>query len=559
MQVAKRLNAVGIVTPLHKHSCHFHGTIHHGAEHTTYQAGYLPDNEVFSCPEFLLNAVLRRFYTGFGAGSVYPQGRRHGFVHVLKPSPIFALNRHLMVFEAHKGVKTMTILTPELGNFHHAPHHNGKLLFVAAILGILCTFAIFTYSIDNLNALGLSPEIKKARTIEFIVFIFGEVFLSLAIGRIYKTHPTWAYKLAAVWFILLVIDFWGSYQARNAISLQQTLTQSAQKEHAGLIAKQLAVNHETAKELSDSSARQRANKMITGSAQSAMQAAKQADAGLALVDKHAAAIKDIRPTEADTFGEWNGTVIFLAVFSLYALNTAMWGLIGDFSNGVIAPNRNDSVTPQTVQTPAPALPPAPTQNADANRADSVTPDRNDSVTPPAPTSALFDLEKAKEAVRRKNALERMPKVIPWQFAVPAVVATAATPLAATAATPPVMPVMDATANRADSVTPQRADLVTPKAAKAPRKRAENGVQMDTGIEGKASHRYKRVRALIDARKVRPSIRAVAAIKGEQINHDRAKKYLFAMCDDGLLLWNEDKKRFEYRPEVDPRQIELGGL
>ena len=453
----------------------------------------------------------------------------------------------------------MTILTPELGNFHHAPHHNGKLLFVAAILGILCTFAIFTYSIDNLNALGLSPEIKKARTIEFIVFIFGEVFLSLAIGRIYKTHPTWAYKLAAVWFILLVIDFWGSYQARNAISLQQTLTQSAQKEHAGLIAKQLAVNHETAKELSDSSARQRANKMITGSAQSAMQAAKQADAGLALVDKHAAAIKDIRPTEADTFGEWNGTVIFLAVFSLYALNTAMWGLIGDFSNGVIAPHRNDSVTPQTVQTPAPALPPAPTQNADANRADSVTPDRNDSVTPPAPTSALFDLEKAKEAVRRKNALERMPKVIPWQFAVPAVVATAATPLAATAATPPVMPVMDATANRADSVTPQRADLVTPKAAKAPRKRAENGVQMDTGIEGKASHRYKRVRALIDARKVRPSIRAVAAIKGEQINHDRAKKYLFAMCDDGLLLWNEDKKRFEYRPEVDPRQITLGGL
>jgi len=437
---------------------------------------------------------------------------------------------------------------------------HGKLLFVAAILGILCTFAIFTYSIDNLNALGLPPEIKKARTIEFIVFIFGEVFLSLAIGRIYKTHPTWAYKLAAVWFILLVIDFWGSYQARNAIALQQTLTQSAQKSHADLIAKQLAVNHETAKELSDSSARQRANKMITGSAQSAMQAAKQADAGLALVDKHAAAIKDIRPTEADTFGEWNGTVIFLAVFALYAVNTVMWGLIGDFSNGVIAPHkRDDSVTPQTVQTTAPALPPAPTQNADANRADSVT--------PPATTSALFDLEKAKEAVRRKNALERMPKVMPWQFAVPAVVATAATPLAATAATPPVMPVMDATANRADSVTPQRADSVTPqradsvtpKAAKAPRKRAENGVQMDTGIEGKASHRYKRVRALIDARKVRPSIRAVAAIKGEQINHDRAKKYLFAMCDDGLLLWNEDKKRFEYRPEVDPRQITLGGL
>ena len=407
----------------------------------------------------------------------------------------------------------MTITTPELGNFHHAPHHNGKLLFVAAILGILCTFAIFTYSIDNLNALGLSPEIKKARTIEFIVFIFGEVFLSLAIGRIYKTHPTWAYKLAAVWFILLVIDFWGSYQARNAISLQQTLTQSAQKEHAGLIAKQLAVNHETAKELSDSSARQRANKMITGSAQSAMQAAKQADAGLALVDKHAAAIKDIRPTEADTFGEWNGTVIFLAVFSLYALNTAMWGLIGDFSNGVIAPHkRDDSVTPAPVT-------------------------RNDSVTPP------LDLEKAKEAVRRKREIEAMPKIKPWHFAVPAVVAAgAATPLAATAATPPATPVNDQT--------------VTPK---APRKRVAKpeGMQMDTGTTGKASHRYKRVKALVESRKTRPSVRQLMALEGEQINADRAREYLDAMIRDGVLI--KSGIRWDYAPAIDPRQIELGGL
>ena len=423
----------------------------------------------------------------------------------------------------------MTITTPELGNFHHAPHHNGKLLFVAAILGILCTFAIFTYSIDNLNALGLSPEIKKARTIEFIVFIFGEVFLSLAIGRIYKTHPTWAYKLAAVWFILLVIDFWGSYQARNAISLQQTLTQSAQKEHAGLIAKQLAVTHDATKELSDSSARQRSNKMITGSAQSAMQAAKQADAGIALVDKHAAAIKDIRPTEADTFGEWNGTVIFLAVFSLYALNTAMWGLIGDFSNGVIAPHkRDDSVTPAPV-----------------TRNDSVTPPLDQTVTP------ALDLEKAKEYVRRKREIEAMPKIKPWHFAVPAVVAAgAATPLAATAATPPATPVNDQT------VTPAIDDSVTPK---APRKRAvkPEGMQMDTGTTGKASHRYRRVKALVESRKTRPSVRQLMALEGEQINADRAREYLDAMIRDGVLI--KSGIRWDYAPAIDPRQIELGGL
>jgi hypothetical protein len=99
----------------YSHIAPFYGTIHHGAEHTTYQAGYLPDNEVFSRPEFLLNAVLRRFHVGFGAGSVLTVRRRHGLVHVFKPSPTIVLNRRMVVFEAHQGVKTMTILTPELG------------------------------------------------------------------------------------------------------------------------------------------------------------------------------------------------------------------------------------------------------------------------------------------------------------------------------------------------------------------------------------------------------------------------------------------------------------
>ena len=261
--------------------------------------------------------------------------------------------------------------------------------------------------------------------------------------------------------------------------------------------------------------------MITGSAQSAMQAAKQADAGLALVDKHAAAIKDIRPTEADTFGEWNGTVIFLAVFALYAVNTVMWGLIGDFSNGVIAPHkRDDSVTP------------APHK-------------RDDSVTP------AIDLEKAKEYVRRKREIEAMPKIKPWHFAVPAVVAAgAATPLAATAATPPATPVNDQT------VTPALDDSVTPK---APRKRVAKpeGMQMDTGTTGKASHRYKRVKALVESRKTRPSVRQLMALEGEQINADRAREYLDAMIRDGVLI--KSGIRWDYDPAIDPRQIELGGV
>lgn len=417
---------------------------------------------------------------------------------------------------------------------------NKTLLFIATILGILCTWAIFSYSIDNLDGLGLSPEIKKARTIEIIVFVFGEVFLSLAIGRVHKTHPDWAYKLAAVWFILLVIDFWGSYQARNAISLQQTLTRSATENHADLIKQQLAVNQAATKELSDSSARQRANKMITGGARSAMQASKQADAGMELVKAHEAAIKGIKPTEADTFGAWNGTVIFMAIFALYALNTLMWAFIGEFSNAAIPspvtkPSpRDDSVTPATV-----------------TRDQTVTPNRDDSVTP---AKVDFDLEKAKEAVKKKNAIERLPRVMPWHFAMPAAVVAAGGAHAAQAPKPPVMPVtLDQTVTPA---TVTLDDSVTPKVS---RKRAAKpaGVQMDTGTTGKASHRYKRVKLLVESRKKRPSVRQLMALEGEQINADRAREYLDAMIRDGVLI--KDGDRWKYAPEVDPRQIALGGL
>ena len=433
----------------------------------------------------------------------------------------------------------MTIYAPAMGNQPPAAG-NKHLLFIATILGILCTWAIFSYSIDNLDGLGLSAEIKKARTIEIIVFVFGEVFLALAIGRVHKSHPEWATKLAAVWLILLVIDFWGSYQARNAISLHQTLTQSAQKEHAGLIAKQLEVNQTAAKELSDASARQRANKMITGSAQTAMQASKQADNGMELVKAHEAAIKGIKPTEADTFGEWNGTVIFLAVFALYALNTAMWAFIGDFSNSVIAPPAKAPETP-----PAPAPAPAinhsqTTTPPPADHSQLTTPEHSQTTTPKA---VNFDLEKAKAAVRKKSALERMPKFQPWHFAIPALTAASAAK-GMEAPKPPVMPAAD------------HSQTTTPAPAKAPRKQRA-GMQMDTGTTGKAATRYKRVKALVEARKTRPSINALVALEGEQIGDKRAREYLDAMIRDGVLI--KEGNRWNYAPAVDPRQITLGGL
>ena len=97
--------------------------IHPGAEHTTEYAGNLPDNEVFSRPEFKDGSIFGCVY-GFGAGSVYPQGRQHGVFHVFKPSSTrYRLNTVASGFQSQYGAETMTKVnthpTPALGTPSH--------------------------------------------------------------------------------------------------------------------------------------------------------------------------------------------------------------------------------------------------------------------------------------------------------------------------------------------------------------------------------------------------------------------------------------------------------
>ena len=90
-----------------------------GASHTTEYAGNLPDSEVFSRPEFKDGSIFGCVY-GFGAGSVYPQGRQHGVFHVTKPSSTRCPSQAASGFQSQYGAETMTKVntttTPALGN-----------------------------------------------------------------------------------------------------------------------------------------------------------------------------------------------------------------------------------------------------------------------------------------------------------------------------------------------------------------------------------------------------------------------------------------------------------
>lgn len=431
----------------------------------------------------------------------------------------------------------------------NAHDSHGKTVFGALLIGILCTICIYLYSTNNLELLGLSPESKQARTLEIIVLLLGQTFLAFTIGKLYRNNPAWAYKLGFILVILFVVDFASSYQSRNAINQHQTLAKSATQEHAKLITAQIGVSQSTATELTDSAKRQRDNKLITGSAATAQKAAKQSDTAVDLIKMHGETIKNIKPTEADTFGAWTGTIIFFSILGLYLLNDAMWAFIGHFMSG----QPSDSVSQQTTtRAPAPLPLPAPIEEPIEP-----TPKPSDSVSStPAQPSDSVSLEKAKDAMKRSS----MPwKVSPFVIAAPL---AAAAPMAAKAQAPEPPPAPSDSVSQevqtpSDSVSQEAP--AKPKKARTEKLDAAEAIQYDTATTGAASHRYQRIRQMVKDKKVKPYVTHVAAIKNEALNTYRAKRYLMAMVDDGLLLWNEDKRRFDYRPEVDPRQMPLGGV
>lgn len=397
----------------------------------------------------------------------------------------------------------------------------------AIFFGIVTTYAILQYSINNLDLLGLSPETKKVRSLEIYIFVFGHVFIFFILGKLAYSHPEWAFKLTVLGIAIALFDFAGTYQARLGIFQQQTLTQTAQKSHADLIASQIGVNQNAAKELSDSAARQRANKLITGSAQTAMNAGKQADAGNKLVAEHAAAIKEIRPTEADTWGEWASTKVFLGAVLLHVFNLMMWGVAGALSGG------NEQGSPFALMPPVPPPAAPPTQTPAPERSGIATPHCSDSATPPAVT---FDLEKAREAVRRKSAIEQMPKVMPWHFAVPAAIAATGAAQAAEAPKPPTPAPADATPKatpaQGETVAESLQQVKQNRYTKATPKKA--GKQMDTGTKGKAAGRYERLKKMVIVGQVKPSINALYALDGEHVSKPTAREYLEAMERDGIV-------------------------
>lgn len=386
---------------------------------------------------------------------------------------------------------------------------HGKTLFAALLLGILCTLCIYTYSSNNLDVLGLSPETQKARTLEIIVLLIGQTFLSFTIGKVYENNPAWAYKLGFILVILFIVDFASSYQARNAINQHQTLTKSASEEHAKLIAAQIGVAQNTAKELTDSAERQRNNKFITAGAANANKAAKQADSAAELIKLHGEAIKSIKPTEADTFGAWTGNIIFMSMLGLYLLNDAMWAFIGHF---IGRGNKHHENSP-FVLTPT--------------------------VVPEAPTIPALDVEAARETVRQRAAAVGVAGVL----ATGGAMAQAAEPPPA----PPSVSVPDWEQLQqvkqtgagvsipivSYSINPHPVGVAGVSNRKQKHRETVQRKQQDTGTDGVAGHRYNRIKKAIQDKKLtKVGIREF--MRTENMRYDVASGYVAKLEADGLV-------------------------
>ena len=353
-------------------------------------------------------------------------------------------------------------------------HDKQRLIgLVAVVFGCFATYVILQYAIANLDTLGLPEAIKKVRSYDIYLLVFVHVFLFFIGGVIGYSHPSLRFWLMLLAIGIFVYDFGGTFQARMGNVQQQTMTQSAHKDHADMLKGQISTSQSAAKQLQESAARQLANKRITGSAGTAKEAARQADSGAKLVEEHAKTIANLHPTEADTWGEWTRQKMFAGALLVHLVNFAMWTLAGVMFGA-------EKAYAATVETPAPMV---------------MKPDS-------------IDLEQAKEAVKHQQTIERMPTMKPITYVLPAVLPAIAPAPVNVMQEPQGAGVSISKHPDSDNVSKSKhQDDDGVLKSKRQSKRIAGGA--DTGTTGETAHRYSAVKQAVKDG-LKPSVRAIQA-------------------------------------------------
>jgi hypothetical protein len=372
----------------------------------------------------------------------------------------------------------MTTTAPATGN----PHDDKSTLigFIAVLFGCFATYVILQYAIANLDTLGLPDSIKKVRSYDIYLLVFVHVFLFFIGGVIAYQHPRLRFWLMLLAVGIFIYDFGGTFQARMGNVQQQNLTQAAQKDHAKILSNQAEASQSAARQLQQSAARQLANKHITGSAKTAAEAAQQANMGAKMVEQHAATIANIHPTEQDTWGEWTTQKMFAGALLVHLVNFAMWTLAGVMFGA-------NHVHAATIEAPEP----------------------------------------------RNTA----PSTFATRAAAAGVVGGAALGGAgmAHANQPPVVKYWGTISSEQQNDAFNREQQKEPTASKRKHRvlSNESSKQMDTGTDGNAAHRYRRVKAAIKSGALKPSIRAIQ--REEHTRHDIAAEYMNALEKEGVVV------------------------
>ena len=271
------------------------------------------------------------------------------------------------------------------------------------------------------------------------------------------------------------------------------MTQTAQKAHARMLEEQAKTSQSAAHQLQESAARQLRNKHITGSAGTAKEAAKQADAGVEMVKEHAKTLEAIRPTEQDTWGEWTGTKVFIGASLLHLFNLAMWGVAGALSAGQ---------GQRAASTPAPVAAPEPRNTAPSTFA----------------TRAAAAGVVGGAAAMGGAAYAEQPPNMPQQ-----VNTVAPNKVSYWGAIPIVPPVASVPVSEHHGV---------PKSERKERKQRVAGM-VDTGTEGNAGVRYARIKEAIRAGKLKPSFRAIKNVEGG--SNEVIAGYLAQLEKEGVVV------------------------
>jgi hypothetical protein len=391
------------------------------------------------------------------------------------------------------------------------------LLALACIcMGLWASYITLQYFEHGAKALESDVSLQALAVAAALMFVASEMG-AFALAALLSERQLWARRWMLTVFAVAVLGL----EVVTIVAVQLALTTGADMTQATVVTsaaglqKQINAVERDAASFAATAEALRADKQVSKAMKASDKASAEQAKATALYAELAKVQTQKRPTLVGLLGHDNAIYYAVARGILVSLG----GLVFFGTAGALMRAARGAAAPGEVSagTAAPATAPATAPAQNTAPAETAAPGAT-----PAPAPASF---KTAETVAPKDYSTGLSYSSKIKLAGAGLLAATAAPMAHSA---PAVPAAGAS-------KPVHADVAETiqQSAKKPRAKRAVRAKLDTGVEGHAGARFKRIRAGVLAGKIRPSVRGIQAVEGG--SQDVVTDYLRQLETEGVIV------------------------